>query len=244
MLDQIPLLRTLFLDIETVPYQASLHALSPYEQELWEEKRGKNREEGVDAEQYFFDNSGILAEFGKIVCISAGYFIENGGQLNFRVKSLYGDDEKAILSSFITLLQKFDDAFKGQMVICGHNIREFDVPFICRRLIINNMINDFPPFFQRIQMAKPWDVPVLDTMDTWRFGDYKNYISLKLLAHCLGIPSPKDDISGKDVGKVYYLENGIDRIRVYCQKDVVTLAQIVLRLKGKPLLLPEQIFEI
>jgi hypothetical protein len=246
MLENIPLSKTIYLDIETVPGQKSLADLPPYVQELWEEKRGRLREEGVEPADFYFNSAGILAEFGKIICISIGYFAEMDGKRIFKLKSLYGHDEVLILKDLVKILKKFDDAFKGKMMLCGHNIKEFDVPYICRRLLMHGMIDEFPEFFSKMQTAKPWEMQnyILDTMDTWRFGDYKNYISLKLLAFALGIPSPKEDISGKDVAKVYYEEDGLERIRKYCQRDVATLAQIVLRLKGMPQLNDDEIIEI
>ncbi len=236
MLEHIPLSKTLFIDIETVPGVSDLSDLSEYEQLLWEGKRGKLRPEDMDADEYYFNNAGILAEFGKIICISMGYFTGQGQDRVFRIKSIVNDDELVLLSDFVQLLKKFEQNFGNQLMICGHNVKEFDIPYICRRLLVHQMIDDFPAFFQKMQMAKPWELSamVLDTLDVWRFGDYKNYISLKLLTHVLGLPSSKDDIDGSEVGRVYYHEYGLDRIRKYCEKDVIAVASVVLRLKGMP----------
>jgi len=227
---QIPNINNLiFIDIETVPREKTLELLSSYEQLLWEEKRGKNRTEQETPAEFYFNNAGILAEFGKIVCISIGT-ISNGGLFNqFTTKSFYGDDEQEILANFTTFLNKVSKQNPG-INLCGHNIKEFDIPYICRRCLMNNQ--KIPDLLLSLQNKKPWENGSLDSMDLWKFGDYKNYISLKLLAHCLGIPSPKDDISGKDVGKTYWHENGLERIKTYCEKDVLTVANIILKLKG------------
>lgn len=233
MLEQLKIQELLFLDIETVPRWKSYSVMSDYEQELWEEKRGRNREEGITPEDHYFNNAGIFAEFGKIICISAGYLQKDGLFEGFYGRSFAGDDEKRLLRDFNAFLaERFAQNPRTQF--CGHNIREFDIPYICRRLVMNELPLD--DSLLALQSKKPWESGLLDTMDLWKFGDFKNYISLKLLAYCLHVPSPKDDISGKDVGRVYWLEQGLDRIRTYCQKDVVTVAQVVLKMKGLSLL--------
>lgn len=241
-----PIENILFLDIETVPSQAHYDELSDYEQELWEGKRGKYRDENTSAGDYYFQNAGIFAEFGKIICISMGYFATQDGERVFRVKSIAHDDEKTLLAEFIDVLNRFENYFSNQLIICGHNVKEFDIPYMCRRLIVHGFIQEFPQFFKKIQNAKPWEMGgmVLDTLDTWRFGDYKNYISLKLYTHVLGIPSPKDDIDGSEVGSVYYLEKDLNRIRIYCEKDVAAVANIVLKLKGMDSISEEEIVSI
>lgn len=223
----------IFIDIETVPMVSSIQSLSAYEQTLWEEKKGKHRTENEDVETFFFNNAAIFAEFGKVVCISVGK-ISNAGLFNqFHVQSFYGDDEPKILEEFTQYLNQ-QLKQNPKINLCGHNIKEFDLPYICRRCLINSKA--IPHLLLQLQNKKPWENGSLDTMDLWKFGDYKNYISLKLLVHCLGIPSPKDDISGKDVGKVYWMEKGIERIKTYCEKDVFAVAQIILKLKGLPLM--------
>ncbi len=233
MLDHIKKDDILFLDIETVPRVADYTQLDSYEQELWFEKKGKQKPEDVSHADYYFDNAAIFAEFGKIVCITAGWYIQDGMFQGFEVKSFAGNDEVKLLKDFSFFLrQQF--AMNRNLQLCGHNIKEFDVPYICRRLIMNNL--KLTDYLESLQTKKPWEAGLLDTMDMWKFGDYKNYISLKLLAHCLGIPSPKDDIAGKDVGRVYWKEDGLQRIVTYCQKDVLTVGQIILKLKGLSLI--------
>jgi DNA polymerase elongation subunit (family B) len=233
MLQNINLNELLFIDIETAPKAPNYNDLGEYEQILWEEKRGKLRAENESIEDYFFNNAGILAEFGKIICISVGTLNHEGLFNKYESISFFGDDEIKILSDFSSYIDKILRT-NPKITMCGHNIKEFDIPYICRRYIINNQ--KIPKLLLNLQSKKPWENGLVDTMDLWKFGDYKNFISLKLLAHCLGIPSPKDDISGKDVGKVYWHEKGLERIKTYCEKDVLTVANVILKLKGLPLI--------
>ena len=152
--------------------------------------------------------------------------------------SFYGEEIK-ILKDFKTLLISHFSQTKH--LLCAHNGKEFDFPYIARRMIINNIEL---PYKLNLFGKKPWEVPHLDTLDLWKFGDYKNYTSLKLLTHVLGIPSPKDDIDGSEVCHVYYKEKNIDRIIQYCEKDTIAVAQILLRLRGNELLLEDEIVHI
>lgn len=237
MIDKISLENILFLDIETVPEEETFNALDEEKKELFDLKTLYQRKEQYTPEE-FYDRAGIWAEFGKIICISVGYFTFKGDIRHFRVTSFFGE-EKKILRDFSNLLDNHFD--KPQHILCGHNAKEFDFPFIARRMIINqiripNKLNLFG--------KKPWEVPHLDTLEMWKFGDFKHYTSLKLLTNVLNIPSPKDDISGSDVGRVYYEEKDIDRIITYCEKDVIAVAQIVLRLRREDLLIEEEIIHI
>lgn len=228
MLDHIALENILFLDIETVPQQSSFEELSEAEQQLWMHKASVLKITGEPSAIY--DRAGIYAEFGKIVCISTGYFLP-GKTREFRVKSFCNEDEKDILKEFARLLEKHFSRSKN--LLCGHNGKEFDFPYLSRRMIINNIKL---PALLSLSGKKPWEVQHIDTMDIWRFGDYKNYTPLNLLAHVLGISTPKDDIDGSMVCSVYWKEKNLSRIVSYCQKDVITLAQIILKMKGQPLL--------
>jgi len=237
MIEKISLENILFLDIETVPEEENFGLLDEEKKELFGLKTQYQRKEDYTPEE-FYDRAGIWAEFGKIVCISVGYFTFKGDVRHFRVTSFYGD-EKKILQDFSTLLNTHFN--QPQHVMCGHNAKEFDFPFIARRMIINqvqipNKLNLFG--------KKPWEVPHLDTLEMWKFGDFKHYTSLKLLTKVLNIPSPKDDISGSEVGHVYYVEKDIDRIIIYCEKDVIAVAQIMLRLRREDLLIEEEIIHI
>lgn len=237
MIEKIKLDHILFLDIETVPEIENFVDLDPEMQQLFEAKTNYQRRESQTAED-FYEKAGIWAEFGKIVCISVGYFMIKGDVRNFRVTSFYGDETK-LLRDFSQML---DEYYRGpQFVLCGHNIKEFDLPFIARRMIINQV--SIP---EKLQLfgKKPWEISHLDTMELWKFGDYKHFTSLKLLTKILGIPSPKGDIDGSQVAKVFYQENDIDRIIVYCEKDVIATAQVLLRFRKEPILIEEEILHV
>ena len=234
MLKRLRLDTILFLDIETVPQHPSYNQLDDETKILWEQKTKYQRKEDFTPEE-FYNRAGIWAEFGKIVCISVGYFVLKGDQRNFRVTSFFGE-ETAILKEFKTLLETHFN--KPQHVLCAHNGKEFDFPYIARRMIVLGI--DIP-FKLNLFGKKPWEVPHLDTLELWKFGDYKTFTSLKLLAHVLGIPSPKDDIQGSDVFKVYYQDKNIDRIVAYCEKDTITVAQILLKLRNEELLVEDEI---
>jgi 3'-5' exonuclease len=229
---------SLFLiDIETVSAEPDHQLLTNEWKELWAEKVRRTLPGDTTAEEYYPQRAAILAEFAKVVCISIGYFKKDNGTYKLRVKSFYGNDEKEILSSFNnTLLQMHSG--NNKWCFAGHNIKEFDIPFLCRRMIANNIEI---PFCLDFQNMKPWETPLIDTLHLWRFGDYKHYTSLKLLAATLNVPSPKTDIDGSQVGNVYWIEKNLARIAHYCQKDVATTANIILRFKNMPLLTDEQI---
>ena len=234
MLHKLNLNDILFLDIETVPLHQQYSELSAETQMLWEEKTRYQRKEEFSAEE-FYDRAGIWAEFGKIVCISVGYFSFRHQQRTFRVTSFTGE-EKNLLEDFSRLVNEHFS--RPNKLFCAHNGKEFDFPYISRRMIINGI--EIP---QKLQLfgKKPWEIPHLDTMEMWKFGDYKHYTSLKLLAHILGIPSPKDDIDGSEVRNVFYNEGDIDRIATYCEKDTITVAQILLRFRNDTLLNDDEI---
>jgi uncharacterized protein YprB with RNaseH-like and TPR domain len=222
----------LLIDIETVPLVKSYTELSESHQQLWNRKSLLLDKESEDFEKTFEEKAGIYAEFGKIICIGVGYFILENGKHVLRVKTLSNVDEKKLLSEFTTLVNTF---FKKQIKqFCGHNIKEFDIPYLCRRLLINGIM--MPDILDDFQNKKPWETPILDTLQLWKFGDYKHYISVALLAEVLHIDTPKDDIDGSDVARVYWQENNLERIATYCGKDVITIAQVLLKLKGLPLL--------
>ncbi|MEQ5790930.1 3'-5' exonuclease [Muricauda sp. NFXS6] len=234
MLYKLNLEHILFLDIETVPQHQEFSELDGTAQLLWEQKTQYQRKDEFTPEE-FYDRAGIWAEFGKIVCISVGYFAHKGEHRNFRVTSFHGD-ETQILKQFKQLLQ--DHFSQVKHLLCAHNGKEFDFPYIARRMVING-IN--LPYKLDLFGKKPWEVPHLDTMELWKFGDYKHYSSLKLLSYVLGIPSPKEDMDGSMVKDVFYKENDIDRIVTYCELDVVTTAQVFLRLRNEELLNDDEI---
>jgi len=231
-MQNIRLENLLLIDIETVSEHPTFSGLNDDWKQLWEEKVQRQLPENVTAEEFYPQRAGVMAEFSKVVCISVGYFKRDGKDIHLRVKSFYGDDEKILLQDFIAALQKMESN-NNKWSFTGHNIKEFDIPFICRRLLINGL---GIPLFLDFQNMKPWETNMIDTFQYWRFGDYKHYTSLKLLAAALNVPSPKDDIDGSMVGDVYWKEKNLERIVTYCQKDVVTTANIVLRFKNLPLL--------
>ena len=237
MLKKLHLENILFLDIETVPETANFQELDVVKQELWEQKSKYQRKDDYTAEE-FYERAGIWAEFGKIVCISVGYFNILNDVRTLRVTSFFGDELK-ILNDFKNLLTTHFNQAKH--LLCAHNVKEFDFPYIARRMIIHNIEL---PHKLNLFGKKPWEVPHLDTLELWKFGDYKHYTSLKLMTNVLGIPSPKDDIDGSQVRQVYYEENAIDRIVTYCEKDTIAVAQILLRLRGDELLHDNEIMHV
>ena len=232
MITTISLFNLLLIDIETVPCYDCYDMLPDEFKILWGDKISKTMPENNSPEASYSTKAGILAEFGKIICISTGYFYENRDkQICLKIKSIYNDDEKILLNEFLKITDSFYKANRFQFA--GHNIREFDVPYICRRLLINNI--ELPHYLQ-LHGAKPWDIEMADTLQWWKFGDYKNYISLNLLAGILNIPTSKSDMDGSQVRDVYYEEKNLERIRMYCEKDVMVVANIILRFKNMPLL--------
>lgn len=228
--------KVLFLDIETVPEIYSFDNLDEKTAELYAQKVSFQLRDGATVED-LYNKAGIFAEFGKIVCISCGLVKDHAtiGK-SIRMKSFFGDDEKELLLDFKKLLEDLDE--RGDYSLCGHNAKEFDFPFIARRMLINGI--QLPRALD-IAGKKPWEVNHLDTMDLWKFGDYKNFTSLALLCHIFKIPTPKDDISGADVARVYYEENDLNRIKIYCEKDVVALIQLFLRMQGRELVSEDKI---
>lgn len=226
-----PLQRILFLDIETVPQVYQFDDLDEKTKTLFEAKTRFMIKEDLGSDQVYDERAGIYAEFGKIVCISVGFINETTTGRQIRMKSFYHEDEETLLIQFKKLLDEYADSRAG--ILCGHNSKEFDIPYICRRMLINGI--ELPDKLD-IAGKKPWEIEHLDTMELWKFGDFKAYTSLALLCHVFNIPTPKDDISGADVARVYYEENDLERIKVYCEKDVVALIQLFLKMRGDSLI--------
>ncbi len=237
---EVNLSDVLFLDVETVPIYPDFESLPEHFQELWRDKSRKYSYESLPAEELYFEKAGIHAEFGKIVCISVGAYKQDKdtGKFNLRIKSYYGHDEKLLLTDFKQLLDKnYNNSAKH--LLCAHNGIEFDFPYIARRMLINEVAL---PALLDVSGTKSWDNKwLIDTMDLWRFGDYKEKTSLNLLAACFNIPSPKDDISGKDVARVYHQEKDLERIMIYCQKDIVTLFRLFQRFSSVPMIADEEV---
>lgn len=231
MLENIKLPTILFLDIETAPIVYNYNALDENIRQLWDTKFRYQQSESPEIQ---YQKAGIYAEFAKVICISVGFFNEE----TFRIKSFSGHDEKQVLEDFATLLNTHYN--RKDNLLCAHNGKEFDFPFLCRRMLVNNVKL---PKTLNIAGKKPWEVNHLDTMELWKFGDYKNYTSLNLLAAIFNIPTPKDDINGADVARVYWEEKDLKRIVTYCQKDVLTVAQLLLRFMGAPLIEDKNIIQ-
>lgn len=235
MLDAIQLENLIFLDIETVPQFPGFDEMQETTQKLWEKKSSfirKSEETAADV----YQRAGIYAEFGKIICISVGLIHSEQGIRKIRLKSFSGKDEKQILIDFALLLKAL--SAKKAYSLCAHNGKEFDFPYIARRMLINGL--DIPPMLDTAG-KKPWEVAHVDTLELWKFGDYKHFTSLELLAHIFGIPSPKNDIDGSMVAKVFYEDDDLPRIASYCEKDVVTIVQLILKFKGMDLIPEENI---
>ena len=235
--------KIMFLDIETVPQTSDYSELSSELAHIWEDKYSllqkrmpEKYSDETTAAEAFNSSAGIYSEFGKIVCISVGFVHFQGVEMHFRTKSFSGDDERLLLIEFTHLIAKF--CTTKEHTLCGHNIKEFDIPYICRRMLINGLA--LPSIFQ-IAGKKPWEISFIDTLELWKFGDYKNYSSLKLLTAVFGIPTPKDDIDGSQVASVYYNEKNLKRIATYCQKDVLATAQVFLRMNGFDLIKEDNI---
>jgi len=229
MLENIKLSNILFLDVETAPVVYNYKKLDATTRKLWDTKFRYQQAESPE-EQY--KKAGVYAEFAKVICISVGFFNET----TFRIKSFFGHDEKQLLLEFAQLLNKHYN--RKDHLLCAHNGKEFDFPFLCRRMLINGVKL---PKTLNIAGKKPWEINHLDSMELWKFGDYKSFTSLNLLANVFNIPTPKDDIDGSDVARVYWEEKNLERIVTYCQKDVITVAQLILKFRGEELINPQNI---
>lgn len=228
----------LLLDIETVPQAISYEQLDPDWQQLFRDKISKTVPEGDDTADQYRKKGGILAEFGKIICISTAFFYRDEMQnWCLKIKSISGDDEKAVLEEFAALCDRMH-RHNRDFRFAGHNIREFDIPYICRRMLVCGLRL---PDYLRLHERKPWEVKMFDTLNWWKFGDNKNYISLHLLATVLGIPTSKTDMDGSMVQDVYYKDNDLQRIVDYCQRDVIVTANVILRFQDLQPLQPEQV---
>lgn len=237
MLDEVNLEKVMVLDIETAPIVSQFEELSHTMQKLWTEKakRIQRPDENYTASE-LFQKAGIFSEFGRVVCISSAVFKKTmdssePNRYQLRIKSFYGENEEAILKNFNYLLTNHFDARKHYL--CAHNGREFDFPYLARRSLINGLSL---PSMLDISGKKPWETNhLLDTMQLWKFGDYKHFTSLPLLSAIFGIPTPKDDLDGAEVGRVFYEEGDLDRIAEYCQKDVVATSRLLMCFKGFPI---------
>ncbi len=229
----------LFIDIETAAQHAKFEEVDERLQKHWERKASylKN-EHGLSTAEMYVDRAGIYAEYGKVICISFGGFYEDNNELNLRVSSFYGDDERKILAGFINIIEKH--RAKNNLLLCAHNGKEFDFPYLCRRMVLNGLAL---PTILQLSGKKAWSIPHLDTLEMWKFGDYKHFTSLDLLATLFDIPSSKSEIDGSMVNHTYHIEKDIEKINRYCIADVSVLAQLYLKMNGKAIL-PEDKIQI
>ncbi len=235
MLTSVKFDNILFLDIETVPLYALPDEVPEPFKRLWDKKSSYFRKENeTPAEVYH--KAGIYAEFGKIICISTGMLGYRNQNPCFRIVSFSGDREGDLLTGFKALLDKV--SLRREVLLCAHNGKEFDFPFLARRFLVNGL--ELPEILDT-SGKRPWETRHLDTMELWKFGDHKHFTSLELLTALFNIPSPKTDIDGNMVAEVYYQQKDLPRIVAYCQRDVIAIAQLIRRFKGEPLLAPEQI---
>ena len=236
MLENIKENNILFLDIETVPELPAFEELSENMQKLWIKKTKYFRDKNTPETENFYERAGIYSEFGKIICISVGIINNTSNKRKLRIKSFYSDNEKELLEGFIALLNK---SFYGQEhYLLAHNGKEFDFPYIARRILINRLKL---PKLLNIAGKKPWEIKHLDTLELWKFGDYKHYTSLNLLTAIFDIPTPKDDIDGSDVARVYWEEKDLKRVVTYCEKDVIAIVHLYLRYRGEDLILGDDV---
>lgn len=227
MLQNINYNKILFFDIETVPLTYEFKDLEERAQGLWDRKTRFLQERDNLSPDELYEKAGIYAEFGKVVCISMGFVLQKGGETQIRLKSIANENEKILLQEYIDLLNSYYNS--PDFLFCAHNGKEFDIPFLCRRILINGLKL---PFILNVAGKKPWEIKHLDTMELWKFGDFKNYTSLDLLTYIFNIPTPKDDMDGSQVAKVFYEEKNLDRIIHYCEKDVIATIQLFRKYQG------------
>ncbi len=231
MLNKIDVSKILFLDIETVPISYEFGALEEKTKQLWDKKTKYLQERDRLTAEEIYEKAGIYAEFGKIICISVGFLVQVKGDAQIRLKSFANKNEKFLLQEFIDLLNSYYN--HESYILCAHNGKEFDYPYISRRLLINEL--KLPKLLNNAG-KKPWEINNIDTLELWKFGDYKHYTSLELLTHIFNIPTPKDDIDGSQVAKIFYEEDDLDRIINYCEKDVVAMMQLFRKYRGEKLI--------
>jgi hypothetical protein len=231
MLQNINYNKILFFDIETVPLTYEFKDLEERAQDLWDRKTRFLQERDNLSPDELYEKAGIYAEFGKVVCISMGFVLQKEGETQIRVKSIANKNEKILLQEYIDLLNSYYNS--PDFLFCAHNGKEFDIPFLCRRILINGLKL---PFMLNVAGKKPWEIKHLDTMELWKFGDFKNYTSLDLLTYIFNIPTPKDDMDGSQVAKVFYEEKNLDRIIHYCEKDVIATIQLFRKYQGDSLI--------
>ena len=230
MLEQTKIGNILFLDIETVPGYPAYEDIPEHHRILWDKKAVYLKKDDETPEAVY-QRAGIFAEFGKIICISTGMIGVQDDKRVFRLKSFYSFEEKELLEAFADLVTRLNQ--KREIDLCAHNGKEFDFPFIARRMLVNGV--KIPAILDTAG-KKPWEVRHLDTLELWKFGDHKHYTSLDLLASLFNLESPKSDMNGSQVARVYWEDKDLKRIAEYCRRDVLTMTQIMLKFKGENIL--------
>jgi predicted PolB exonuclease-like 3'-5' exonuclease len=225
----------LFFDIETSGLESNYERLSEKMQELWSKRSeilrnqlGEKYPDNKDkSDSDLFElKSALQAEFGRVVCISFGKikFVED--EPTIQIISVQDEDESVLLKKAFDIIIKMS---KIGVKLIGHNVKRFDIPFLCKRGIINSL--ELPAPLQ-VWDKKPWEISITDTSELWSFGAWQEgFASLDLLATVLGIDSPKEQMNGSEVHGYYY-SGRIEEITEYCERDVITLAQILLRLSN------------
>lgn len=221
----------LFIDVKTVAGSSSFDELDERLQRQWEQKAAYfGNEEGWSVAKWYDNRASYYAEYGKIICIGIGGLYWDDDDAPFlKAKTLYDDDEARLLRTFIDLIDKYP---ANELVLCAHNGKEFDYPYLCRRILVHGF--ELPATL-RLSGRKPWDIPHQDTLEMWRFGDSRHYVPLDLLAAVLNLPTQPLKLTGDQTSLVYYQPQGMSRIREYTRESIVTLVQVYLRLLGAPL---------
>lgn len=219
-----PFYNVMIVDVETVPIVPTFDQLSEPLQRHWSRKAAQWQPETPFEPSETWERAGIYAEFGKIICISTGILAGNEEHPILHIRSFEGPEDELLRNFFV-----FCNELQPER-LAGHNIREFDIPYICRRSFIQQV--PLPPLLAHMQAKKPWESPLIDTLQFWKFGEFKNFVSVDLLCTLLGIDSPKQTMSGQDVAQVYWQERNRQRIIDYCEHDVLAVAHLLLRLMG------------
>lgn len=227
------ILKTLFIDIETVAQKSNFGKLSPSFQNLWTHKANQLnyvQEANVpySVEDAYVKNAAFYPEFGRIVCISIGMFIQRNTEVEFVSKSFYADNERGLIKDFLNCYQKYfnhSDRYK----LCGHNVIEFIIPFIGRRSLIHGL--KLPSKFNLMD-RKPWQLDyVRDTLSMWKFGAFKNAVSLETLCTVFDIDT-QDIFPGEDVHRRYWEEQAYDEIMQRSKMQIRAVACLYSHLCG------------
>jgi predicted PolB exonuclease-like 3'-5' exonuclease len=232
----IPITKILFLDIETVGISKDYNSCEIEHPEIalqylkyfdWFQKRFPEDEVLTKrpelANFMFRRRSALVPEFAKIVCVSVSFVTDKG---EIKSQTFSGDDEKQVLLDSQTLLERCG---KLGFYLCGHNLKNFDIPMLAKRMVINGLL---PPSILPSYDTKPWEIKAIDTKEIWQFGSYTSIGSLDLMCTCMDIPSPKEgEITGEKVHDAYWIDGKLKEIAEYCERDVKVLVDVIKKLK-------------